>query len=114
MHELSFAIDLLAAVEQNLGLGEARIVKVIVSVGSAAGIVPESLRFAFAVISAGTRADGAELLVTSTAARSRCVDCDTVFEFEGMIGRCLRCGRLGGKMLSGDEVVLQAIEVTDV
>ena len=114
MHELSFAIDLLAAVEQSLGPRDVRIVRVIVSVGSAAAIVPESLRFAFAVISAGTRAAGAELLVTTTAARSRCVDCGMVFEFEGMIGRCLQCGRLGGKILSGDEVVLQAIEVTDV
>jgi hydrogenase nickel incorporation protein HypA/HybF len=114
MHELSFAIDLLAAVEQNLGSGDRRVMRVIVTVGSATGIAPESLRLAFRAVAVGTRADGAELLVTTTAARSHCVDCGIVFEFEGVIGRCLRCGRLGGKMLSGDEVVLQAIEVTDV
>ena len=114
MHELSFAIDLLAAVEQNLGPGDRRVVRVIVSVGSATGIAPESLRFAFHAVAIGTRAEGTELTVTTTAARCRCVDCGTVFEFEGMIGHCLRCGRLGGKMLSGDEVTLQAIEVADV
>ncbi len=75
MHELSLASALLAAVEQNLEPSDARVLRVTVSVGSAAGIVLESLRFAFAVIAAGTRVDGAELAVTTTAARSRCVDC---------------------------------------
>ena len=114
MHELSIAIDLLAAIERNLGSADARVIRVIVSVGSAAGIAPESLRFAFGVVSAGTRAQDTELLFTSTSARSRCIDCGLVFDFEGMIGRCPGCGRLGGKLLSGDEVMLRAIEVADV
>lgn len=114
MHELSLAIDLLAAIERNLGSCDARVARVNVSVGSAAGIVPESLRFAFRAIATGTRAEGAELLVKTLAARGRCVNCNTVFDFEGMIGRCPVCGRLGGKLLSGVEVMLQAIEVADV
>jgi hydrogenase nickel incorporation protein HypA/HybF len=114
MHELSIARDLLAAIQRNLGPADTRVKRVIVSLGSAAAIVPESLRFAFDVISAGTQAEGTELLFTTIAARSRCGDCGLVFEFEGMIGRCTRCGRLGGKLLSGDEVMLRAIEVADV
>jgi hydrogenase nickel incorporation protein HypA/HybF len=114
MHELSIAIDLLAAVERNLEPGGARVVKVIANVGSAAGIAAESLRFAFHAVASGTRVDGAELLVTIVAARSRCTPCGKVFEFAGMIGRCPECARLGGELLSGDEVMLRAIEVADV
>jgi hydrogenase nickel incorporation protein HypA/HybF len=111
MHELSIAIDLLAAVERSLEPADKRVIRVIVSIGSASGIASESLSFAFGVISTGTRLEGTELSITTTAARSRCVDCSLVFDFEGMIGRCPGCGRLGGKLLSGDEVMLRAIEV---
>ena len=94
--------------------GNERVVRVNVCVGSAAGIVPESLRFAFRVVCEGTRVDGAELSVTTIAARSRCVDCGIVFEFDGLIGRCPGCGRLGGELLSGDEMILRTIEVAGV
>ena len=113
MHELSLAVDLLAALEQKLGPGDNRVVRVIVSVGSATGIAPESLRLAFRAIVVGTRADGAELSLTNVAARSRCV-CGIIFYSEGVISQCPECGLLGGKILSGDEVMLRAIEVSDV
>lgn len=114
MHELSLARDLVAAIERKLDGSDARVVRVTVSVGSAAGIVPESLGLAFGVICEGTRLDGAELSVTTVAARSHCAECGIVFNFDGLIGRCPGCGRLGGELLSGDEIILRAIEVTDV
>ena len=114
MHELSLARDLLGAIERTLDRDNLRVVRDNLSVGSATGVVSESLRFAFRVICEGTRADGAELLLTTIAARSRCANCGIVFEFHGLIGRCPGCGRLGGELLSGDEMILRAIEVTDV
>ena len=114
MHELSLARDLLSAIERKLDRGNARVVRVSVGVGAAAGIVSESLRFAFRVICEGTRVDGAELSVTTIAARGRCADCGIVFEFDGLIGRCPGCGRLGGELLSGGELILRTIEVADV
>jgi hydrogenase nickel incorporation protein HypA/HybF len=114
MHELSLARDLLAAIERKLNHHDARVVRVKLSIGSAAGIVPESLSFAFRVLAEGTRADGAELEIATVSARSRCTRCGMLFVFEGMIGRCPACGQLGGELLSGDEMLLQAIEVTDV
>ena len=114
MHELSLALDLVAAVERNIVPGDERVVRVVVTVGAATGIEPESLRLAFRVVAAGTPADGAELTVTRSPARCWCIDCGTLFDSEDIVGRCPECGRLGGKMLSGDEVMLQAIEVADV
>lgn len=114
MHELSLARDLLCAAERNFGARKGKLVRVNVGVGSAAGIELDSLRLAFRVLVQGTRFDGAELSVTSIAALSRCTDCCIIFEFEDMIGHCPRCGRLGGELLCGDEMVLRAIEVTDV
>jgi hydrogenase nickel incorporation protein HypA/HybF len=114
MHELSLARELLAAIERKLDGANPRVVRVSVDIGAAAGVVSESLRFAFRVICEGTRAVGAELLVTTIAARSRCTNCGIVFEFHGLIGQCPGCGRLGGELLSGDEMILRTIEVADV
>jgi hydrogenase nickel incorporation protein HypA/HybF len=114
MHEVSLARDLLAAIERKLDHNDARVVRVKLSIGSAAGIVPGSLSFAFRVLAEGTRADGAELAIATVSARSRCTACGTVFAFDGMIGRCPACGQLGGELLSGVEMLLRAIEVTDV
>lgn len=114
MHELSLARDLLSAIERKLDRDDVRVVRVNVGVGTAAGIAPESLRFAFRVICEGTRVGGAELSVTTIAARGRCADCGIVFEFDGLLGQCPGCGRLGGELLSGDEMILRTIEVADV
>ncbi len=114
MHELSIAQDLLEKIEEEVGPGDLRIMRIELSIGSAAGIVLESLRFAFEVAAAGTRAQGAELAIATEPARSRCIVCGILYVFEGLIGNCPRCGRLGGEMLSGDELILRSIEVADV
>jgi hydrogenase nickel incorporation protein HypA/HybF len=113
MHELTLARDIVAAVERSLPRGDAQVVRVNVSIGSASGIVSESLRLAFETV-AGTRLADAELGITTIAARSRCVACGIVFDFDDLIGRCCACGRLGGELLSGNEVILRTIEVADV
>jgi hydrogenase nickel incorporation protein HypA/HybF len=114
MHELSLAQDLLKTVEQNLGAAGGRVLRVEVAVGSAAGIVSESLRFAFSALAQGTKAEGAELSIVTMRARSRCTNCGILFDFEGMIGACPECGQLGGELLSGNEMILRTIEVADV
>jgi len=114
MHEFSLARELLATVERQLGSSEVRVLRVHLSVGTASGIVLDSLRFAFDVLARETRAQGAELCILGVPARCRCSFCGIIFEFEGLIGRCAACGRLGGVLLSGNEMVVRTIEVADV
>lgn len=114
MHELGLARGLLAAVERNLVPEGTKAVRVRVLVGAASGVVPDALCFAFRVLAEGTRADGAEVTVQTAAARALCADCRETFEFNGLLGNCPRCGRLGGELLTGDELTLEAIEVADV
>jgi hydrogenase nickel incorporation protein HypA/HybF len=114
MHELALARGLLAAVERNLTPADTRVVRVRVLAGSASGVVPDALRFAFRVLAEGTRAERAEVAIRTVAARGLCRHCRKAFEFHGLLGNCPRCGRLGGELLSGDHLMLEAIEVADV
>ncbi len=114
MHELALARDLLEQVEQKLDSDRVCVLGIDITVGAAVGIVVDSLRLAFGILSEGTSAEGAKLTIKTLPARSHCIGCDNIFEFEGMIGNCPECGRLGGELLSGDEIMLCSIEVSDV
>ena len=114
MHELSIARGLVDAVERRLQSATCRVVRIDLQVGSATGIVAESLIQAFAIVANGTRAEGARLLIHDVPARCRCSNCGVVFKFSGMIGHCTACGSLGGELLSGDEMIVRSMEVADV
>jgi hydrogenase nickel incorporation protein HypA/HybF len=114
MHEMSLARDLLRTIEATLGHDRVRVSRIDVTIGCAAGVVSESLQCAFSLVASGTRAEGAELSIVSVPARSRCASCGILFEFEGLIGTCPSCGRMGGDLRSGTEMVLRSIEVFDV
>jgi hydrogenase nickel incorporation protein HypA/HybF len=114
MHELSLARDLLSTIESRLHSNNVQVVRIDLEIGSALGIVADSLRFAFEAIATGSKAEGAELSIEQIDARSRCAGCGTLFEFDSLIGACPRCGRLGGEFLSGNQMVLRSIEVRDV
>jgi hydrogenase nickel incorporation protein HypA/HybF len=114
MHEVALARELLEQVEEKLGVDRVRVLHIDITVGAAAGIVVDSLRLAFGILAEGSSLQGAELSINTLPARGRCVGCDKTFEFEGMIGTCPKCGRLGGELLSGNEIILHSIEVADV
>jgi hydrogenase nickel incorporation protein HypA/HybF len=114
MHEMSLARDLLRTIERTLGRERIRVSRIDVAIGCAAGVVSESLKLAFTLVAIGSRAEGAELSIVPVPARSRCTSCGILFEFEGLIGTCPSCGRMGGDLRSGTEMVLRSIEVFDV
>jgi hydrogenase nickel incorporation protein HypA/HybF len=114
MHEMSLARDLLRTIETSLGHDRVRVSRVDVAIGCAAGVVSESLQLAFTLVATGTRAEGAEFSIILVPARSRCTSCGILFEFDSLIGTCPTCGRMGGDLRSGNEMVLRSIEVLDV
>jgi hydrogenase nickel incorporation protein HypA/HybF len=114
MHELSVARELLSAVERHAGGAFARVRSVRVSVGSASGVAPSALEYAFRALSADCALSAARLEIELVRARSRCFDCSAVFEFDGLIAACPGCGAFGGEILNGAELRLESIEVADV
>jgi hydrogenase nickel incorporation protein HypA/HybF len=114
MHELAIARYLLAAVERHLGAEPARVVSIELTIGAATGVAPDALGMAFAAVAHGTCAERAELRIHRAPGRSRCAHCAVEFAFDDMVGQCPRCGRPGGDVFAGDELMLETIEVADV
>ena len=112
MHELSIAQSLIGLVESEAEKeGFARVLEIRLRMGEYAGIVPSCLREFFPIASAGTKAEGAELVIEAVPAAFRCLACG----YEGAIERraacCPACGGTAIRMVSGREFYVENLKV---
>ena len=91
--------------------GATRINSVRVTIGELTEIVPDALHFAWEALTPGTLAEGAELLVVETGGRSLCLDCSSEFTHDRFERRCPNCGSYATKVISGDELLIDDIDV---
>jgi hydrogenase nickel incorporation protein HypA/HybF len=111
MHELSLAEALVAPVLALAAEHRARVVEVVVRAGALQMIVPESLATGFAVVAAGTAADGARLVVEPVPVTARCRRCTLEFAVEDQVWACPVCGVADVETLTGTELILARIEL---
>jgi hydrogenase nickel incorporation protein HypA/HybF len=111
MHELSIAQAILDVATRHAD--GRRVVKVEVRVGHLRQVVPDSLEFAFALITPGTALDGAELRITPVPAAGRCRECGAESVIEDFPLCCAQCGGLDVEMLAGEELLVDALELEE-
>jgi hydrogenase nickel incorporation protein HypA/HybF len=114
MHELAVMESAMNAVLRQAQAHQAsRVHRVVLRIGSLSGVEPESLRFAFDVVTRGTPADGATLEIDAVPARAVCRACAHEFGVEsGFIFSCPQCGRLSGEIKQGRELELSRLEMS--
>jgi hydrogenase nickel incorporation protein HypA/HybF len=110
MHELSIA-QAIADIATRHGEGR-RVVKVEVRVGHLRQVVPDSLDFAFGLITQGTALDGTQLVIEHVPAAGRCRECGAESVLEGFPLCCAQCGGLDLEVLAGEELLVDALELT--
>jgi hydrogenase nickel incorporation protein HypA/HybF len=111
MHELSIADAVLAIVAEHAG--ERRVVRVDVEVGYLRQVVPGALAFAFELLSQGTVAEGAELVVHEVAVEAECRRCGASGGPKSFPLRCAACGSLELEIVKGEELSVDSLEVAD-
>lgn len=115
MHELGIMESAISLVGQ-YAAGEAgcRVDRVVMRIGALAGVDPDSLRFAFDVVSRGTAVEGAALEIEMVAAAAYCPVCEQEFAAENgsFIFTCPTCGDLCGEIRRGRELELSRMEMS--
>lgn len=121
MHELAVAQAIVAAAERH---AEGRRVSVVrVRIGRLRQVVPEYLSFYFEVAAQESICEGAELEWERVPSRLRCSACGAEWdpappaarEQDQLIVRfrCPECSSADHRVISGDELVVESIDVTE-
>lgn len=114
MHELSLAQDIIETVKQNVTADElTKVREVIVEVGAFSGVVADSLKFSFEAITSGTELNDAVMKIVDIPFCLKCNDCGSETSTEIPMLLCSICGSSNTKILSGDELRVKELKLTD-
>jgi len=111
VHELSLCDSIARAVIQN-AQGR-RVTSVRLRVGALRQVVPETLVYCWSIASRGPILDGSVLEVEHVPAEIECGDCGTRSELSRFNLSCPNCGNQDVKVVSGEEMLIESIEVAD-
>jgi hydrogenase nickel incorporation protein HypA/HybF len=112
MHELSVAQALVEQIEAIVREQHAASATALrVKIGPLSGVVPELLASAFTLAAAGSLAEQAAMELVDAPVRVRCQTCGA--ESEAAMNRllCGACGDWHTQLLSGDELILESVEL---
>ena len=112
---MSFAQNLLRIALESLPPQSGKILELNVKTGVLNALEPICLNSAFEVISRGTPAEGAKLVISIEPARVACKGCNfsvEIFNFDSPATMCPKCG--GQTLLKGGTAMyLESMEVED-
>jgi hydrogenase nickel incorporation protein HypA/HybF len=112
MHESGLTEDLFTHAMQHAREANARrVISVRVIIGALSDATPESIRFYFASLAAGTIAEGAELEFDRSPGKAHCTACGHDVNIDELYSTCPDCGTLALKITGGNGVYLESLEV---
>lgn len=108
MHEMAITQSVVDAVSNRMG--DAQVKRVSLEIGTLSGVVADSIRFCFDLVTAGTTLEGAELDIIQPSGRARCRDCGAEFALNDLLVLC-ECGSANRELLAGEELRIREVEV---
>ena len=112
MHEFSITKSMLGLVLQQAEKAGAREVeKINLVIGEMTGVVDENVKFYFNLLSKGTMAERASLSLKMVPMTVQCRGCDKSFPLEESGWTCPYCGNSGVKIISGQELIVESIDI---
>ena len=114
MHELSIALSLVDAAEEELRQhAGARVQTVYLKLGLLSGVVRDALEFSYEAACNGTPLEGSRLVIEEVPVMIDCPQCAGPREIVSLQQfQCAVCGSLG-KIVQGRELQLSALEIAD-
>ncbi len=112
MHELSICQALMDQVEQiAIQQNASRVERIVLQVGPLSGVEPTLLQQAFPLASAGSVAADSQLEIKLQAVEVRCSSCGQHSTVRPNKLVCTTCGDWRTELVSGDEMLLERVEL---
>ena len=83
------------------------------SIRGAAAVVPSSLQFCFEIVVKDTALEGAQLRIEEIPVTARCRECTREWTIDRPVFTCPHCQSAAVEVISGQELDIRSIEVTD-
>jgi hydrogenase nickel incorporation protein HypA/HybF len=114
VHELSVTQSIVDSVlEEMSDRGLERIGAVHLKLGRMTTFVPDCVKFYYDALTADTPLAGSDLVIEEIDVTGRCNGCGAGLEFEEPFFVCPECGSVDIEILSGREILIDALEVPD-
>ena len=112
MHELGIMASALDAVARHaVREGEPQVARIVLRIGTLAGVDVDALRFAYEALAPGSVAEGAALEIEEVPGRAWCRRCDAEFgAARGMVFQCPFCREYSGEIRAGRELGIARLE----
>lgn len=112
MHEISVMQNILNKVKEIALENKAdKVKKIAIQIGQMTCIDAENLLFVFEVMKKGSIAEEAEMVVSKLPVKAKCQDCGNEFAVENLIFLCDNCGSKKAKIIQGEEIILEKMEI---
>ena len=112
MHEVAIMTEALRIAEEAAkSAGAKRILRLRLRLGSLSGVVGDSMRFAFDIVSHDTMASSATLEIEQVPAVCWCATCQSEFECADVFNECPRCHNPSGELRRGREMEIADVEL---
>ena len=116
MHELSIALSIIEGASQEaLNRGGAQVHAVHLKLGALSGVVKDALLFSYDIACAGTMLEGSKLVIEDVPVVVYCATCGGEKTLESIQRFCCpTCGALTPDVVSGKQLELVGLEITEV
>ena len=112
MHELSLAMSVREIVEEAAkNNGSSSVNEVNIVVGNFSSVVADALEFAMEVAKKGSLFENARINIRTEKAMLRCSECGRDSEMADFIFRCGSCGSGAVRVVSGDRMYVESIDI---
>lgn len=114
MHEMSIAQNILDIVREHVTPEQEQNVRTIkIKLGEFSGVVKESLEFCFSSLVNDTPLREATLEIEDIPIKALCLVCNKESRLEYGVFFCPLCGSNAVKLISGKELQIETIEISD-
>ncbi len=112
MHEMSLCESVLQILQDNAqSQGFSRVKTVWLEIGGLSGAEPEAMRFSFDVVTRGTLADRAKLVIIAVPGEAWCMQCCKTVPVQQRFDACPDCGSYQLQVTGGAEMKIKELEV---
>jgi len=111
MHELSVVQSMMKII-QKASRGR-EVTKLVVKIGKMSGIEPYFLKESFDFFKENTVCKNAEMQIIEVDIKIKCFECEGESKIEGFDFHCPLCGSEKTKIISGEEMHIEYIEVKE-